>query len=146
MYERCLVPIDGSDLSYRALKEAIKILNVPQGRVRLVYVVAELLTSRAQGFVGTQSWQEWIRTEAKNALVKAEALARELGVQTESALLEAKGQRIATVIVEDAKRWPAEVIVMATHGRSGFDHLMFGSVAEGVLRTVTLPILLVRGE
>lgn len=145
MYERCLVPIDGSDLSYRALKEAVKILNVPQGRVRLVYVVPELLSSYP--VVGTQTIQEWSRTEGRNALAKAETLARELGVQAESALLEAKGrQRTATVIVEDAKRWPAEVIVMATHGRSGFDHLMFGSVAEGVLRTVTVPILLVRGE
>ena len=85
MYERCLVPIDGSDLSYRALKEAVKILNVPQGRVRLVYVVPELLSSYP--VVGTQARQEWSRTEGRNALAKAEALARELGVQTESALL-----------------------------------------------------------
>jgi nucleotide-binding universal stress UspA family protein len=144
MYERCLVPIDGSDVSYRALKEAIKIVNVSQGRVRLIYVVPELLTSYP--VVGTQTMQEWTRTEGRDALAKAEALARELGVQTESALLEAKGQRVATVIVEDVERWPAEVIVMATHGRSGFDRLMFGSVAEGVLRTVTVPILLIRGE
>lgn len=144
MYERCLVPIDGSDLSYRALKEATKILNVPQGRVRLVNVIPTLLSSYP--VVGTQTMQEWSRTEGRNALAKAEALARELGLQTESALLEAKGQRIATVIVQDAERWPAEVILMATHGQSGFNRLMFGSVAEGVLRTVTVPILLLRGE
>lgn len=144
MYERCLVPIDGSDLSYRALKEATKILNVPQGRVRLVNVVPTLLSSHP--LVGNQTMQEWSRTEGRNALAKAEALARELGVQTESALLEAQGQRTATVIVEDAERWPAEIIVMATHGQSGFSRLMFGSVAEGVLRTVTVPILLLRGQ
>lgn len=144
MYERCLVPIDGSDLSYRALKEATKILNVPQGRVRLVNVVPTLLSSHP--LVENRTLQEWSRTEGRNALAKAEALARELGVQTESALLEAEGQRTATVIVEDAERWPAEIIVMATHGQSGFSRLMFGSVAEGVLRTVTVPILLLRGQ
>ena len=66
-----------------------------------------------------------------------------MAVQTR--LLEADGERIASVIVEEAKRWPADLIVIGTHGRSGFSRILFGSVAEGVVRTAHVPVLLVRG-
>jgi nucleotide-binding universal stress UspA family protein len=108
--------------------------------------VEELQVWYAEGFVGIDNMQEAMRMEGQKALAKGEALARESGVCVEAALLEAKGERIATVIIEDAKRWPADVIVMGTHGRSGFNHLIFGSVAEGVVRTATVPILLIRAE
>jgi nucleotide-binding universal stress UspA family protein len=53
-------------------------------------------------------------------------------------------RRPAKLIVDDATKWKADLIVMGTHGRSGFDHLVFGSVAEGVMRTASAPVLLIR--
>lgn len=48
--------------------------------------------------------------------------------------------------MEEAERWGAELIVMGTHGRHGLQHLWLGSVAEGVVRSSPVPVLLVRGR
>jgi nucleotide-binding universal stress UspA family protein len=47
-------------------------------------------------------------------------------------------------ILAESARWGADLIVMGTHGRHGLAHLILGSVAEGVLRRATVPVLLVR--
>ena len=55
-------------------------------------------------------------------------------------------RRIATAIVEEAAAWGADLIVIGTHGRRGFEHLVLGSVAEGVVRRATVPVLLIRSR
>lgn len=50
------------------------------------------------------------------------------------------------MISDEAKTWLADVIVIGTHGRQGVHRLLIGSVAEGVIRTATVPVLLLRGE
>lgn len=47
-------------------------------------------------------------------------------------------------IVNRAKSWPADMIIMGTHGRTGMKHLLIGSVAERVVRTASCPVLTVR--
>jgi nucleotide-binding universal stress UspA family protein len=49
------------------------------------------------------------------------------------------------LIVEKAKEWPADLIVMGTHGRRGLSRLVLGSDAEWVLRSTPVPVLMVRG-
>jgi nucleotide-binding universal stress UspA family protein len=56
------------------------------------------------------------------------------------------GERIASVIEGEARRWQADLIVIGTHGRSGLSRLLLGSVAEGVVRVASVPVLLVRAE
>ena len=65
------------------------------------------------------------------------------GLEVETALPENLTQRIADVIVEEAKGWSADLVVVGTHGRRGIQHLVLGSVAEGVTRAATMPILLI---
>ncbi len=72
-------------------------------------------------------------------------MVRQAGVGVQKRLLQADGERIANVIVEEARRWPADLIVIGTHGRSGFSRILFGSVAEGVVHTADVPVLLIRG-
>ena len=55
-------------------------------------------------------------------------------------------QRICDAINEEAKSWPADLIVIGTHGRHGFNHLLLGSVAEGVIRLAAKPVLVIRGS
>jgi nucleotide-binding universal stress UspA family protein len=72
------------------------------------------------------------------------ARAARRGVQARSALVDNRGFPIADLIVEYAQRWKADVIVLGTHGRRGFSHLLMGSDAESVVRSSTIPVLLVR--
>lgn len=59
-------------------------------------------------------------------------------------LCETVGHAVADVIVEQAKKRRADLIVLGTHGRRGITRLVMGSDAEGVVRTTRMPVLLVR--
>jgi nucleotide-binding universal stress UspA family protein len=60
--------------------------------------------------------------------------------------IEQLGRNAADLIAAEADAWPADLIVVGTHGRRGVRRLLLGSVAEGVVRTATKPVLLIRGE
>src|SRR5688572_17713439 len=75
---------------------------------------------------------------------EAESLVRQHGLEPECKLLEALGCPAGEEIVRDAEEWPADIIVMGTHGRRGIRRIVMGSDAELVLRTSPVPVLLVR--
>ena len=81
-------------------------------------------------------------------LRKAKAVARGAGIPVETRLIEIDtlGHRIPEMIAADAEAWPADLIVICTHGRRELSHLLLGSVAEGVVRVATKPVLLIRGK
>lgn len=145
MYQRIFVPVDGSDTADLALQEAIKVARDQHAQIRLGYVVEEVMPWTGEGFVDTAALEDDLVEYGKKVLAKAEEAVRQAGITVDTALLKAGGQRIAKVIVEEADRWPADLIVIGTHGRRGFDQLIFGSVAIGVIRLATHPILLIRG-
>lgn len=145
MYERILVPLDGSPTSNRGLSEAFKLAKNQGGRLRLVHVAAEPVMDCGYG-PGTlgSGLIESSRLDAEKILREAEDLARLAGLPAETLLLESMGEPIAAAIVAQAGAWPADIIVMGTHGRRGFGRLALGSDAENVARTSPVPVLLVR--
>ncbi|MCX7192285.1 MAG: universal stress protein [Proteobacteria bacterium] len=146
MYKRILVPIDGSATSDRALQEAIKLIDAQPVQLRLLHVVDDLQFLDTEGYVDYAELRELTRKIGERSLAKAREVAQQADITVETSLLEANGERIAKVIDAEANSWSADLIVIGTHGRSGFNHLLFGSVAEGVVRGATIPVLLVRSE
>jgi nucleotide-binding universal stress UspA family protein len=147
MYARILVPIDGSATSMRGLTEAIKLATALLARVRVVHVINELLADYTLApSVYYEKVIEAEREVGKKTLANAQAHARELGYDVEVELLETIGARASTMIIEAAKRWDAEIIVMGTHGRRGLRRLAIGSDAEMVLRSAPVPVLMVRDD
>jgi len=65
------------------------------------------------------------------------------GTEFETRLVHAQHAHVAQVIRQEADRLEADLIVMATHGRTGVAHLIHGSVAEDVMKHVTIPTLLI---
>lgn len=147
MYQRILIPIDGSKTAERAVQEAVK-LAADQAALRLVYVIEEIYPLDAEGyaFIDYAALQAAVRHTGECALAQAALLVRATGTTVESALLEARGERVAHVIDREAGDWRADLIVIGTHGRSGMNRLLLGSVAEGVVRGTSVPVLLVRAE
>ena len=147
MYQRILVPIDGSATSGRALQEAIRLAD-GKAQLRLVYVLEEIVPLDAVGYasIDQAALQEAVRLTGERALADAAEKVRQSGAAAETALLEAKEERIASVIADAARQWRADLIVIGTHGRSGLIRLLLGSVAEGVVREAPVPVLLVRAE
>ena len=84
----------------------------------------------------------------QRTLREAAALARKAGVNAETGLLEVQqmNDRIADELAREARKWPADLIVVGTHGRRGLSHLFLGSVAETIMRVAPRPVLLVRGR
>lgn len=147
MYQRILIPIDGSDTAERALQEAIKLAH-REARLRLVYVLEEIYLLDAEGYayIDFTALQAAMRNTGERTLALALEQVKQAGLSAETALLEAKGERIASVIENEARHWSADLIVIGTHGRSGLNRLLLGSVAEGLVRVATVPVLLVRAE
>ena len=145
MYQKILLAIDGSSTSNAALQEAIRLASDQGARLRLVHVLDFAPIDWAiEGYVEISALLDATRRTGEQILDHATKQVENAGVAVESVLLESEGDRIPTVIIEAAKNWPADLIVIGTHGRRGFSHLLMGSVAEGVLRTATVPILLIR--
>jgi nucleotide-binding universal stress UspA family protein len=148
MYQNILVAIDGSHTSKLALQEAIKLAKALNGQLRIVHAV-DIVTLNwdAEYANPAEMWGAMLKT-GQEALRKAETTGRAAGVKTETKLIEIDtlGQRIPEVIAEEAEAWPADVIVIGTHGRRGISHIFLGSVAEGVVRIATKPVLLIRGK
>jgi nucleotide-binding universal stress UspA family protein len=147
MYKRILASIDGSNTSNLALDEAIRLANDQKAELRLVHVIDEaMLDGDVEGFMNIATLRNALHQAGEHILKKGREIAAKNGITAETALLETLGARIASAIVDEAERWTADLIVVGTHGRRGFDRFFMGSVAEGVARIAPMPILLVRGR
>lgn len=145
MYQNILVPVDGSPTATRGLKEAMQLAKLHGSRLRLLHVVNELiLTADPQPAIYMGTLLDSLRAGGTDILKRAERLTREQGVAFETVLLETLGRHAADLIVEQAQQWPADLIVMGTHGRRGLSRLALGSDAELVLRAASVPVLLVK--
>lgn len=147
MYQRILVPIDGGAASESALREAMMLAD-GKSLLRLVYVVEEVHVLDAEGFsyIDYEGLKTAIKQTGERALAQAAEKVKRSGAMVETALLETIGDDIASVIDDAAKDWPADLIVMGTHGRSGLSRLLLGSIAENVVRGASVPVLLVRSH
>ncbi len=150
MYRRILVPIDGSRTSMNGLKHAIALAKEQRARVTLLNVIDEavLVTAMPDG-AGAMMVPELIdslKSEGMTALEKARQLVAAAGVESDAVQIASRGQPVSAVILRQAKRGKADLIVMGTHGRRGLNRLLLGSDAERVLREATVPVLLTRQQ
>lgn len=148
MYKRILVAVDGSRTSNLALDEASTIAKESNGTLHFVHVINMVSFNMENEFYSLPDWWSAMRRGAEAILNEAVARARQAGVSGDGKLLEIDtvGFRIPEMIAEEARNWSADLIVIGTHGRHGMHRLLMGSVAEGVVRTAPVPVLLVRGN
>ena len=148
IYKNIMLATDGSDVSNCALEEIIKLTKHQKTNVRLVHVVDESFVYYGGPGFDYPSLMASYREEGVHILEKAvQQLASQSSLHVDQRLLELKPfqGRIAEVIVEEAAEWPADLLVIGTHGRRGFSRFFLGSVAENIVRIATTPVLLIRG-
>ena len=144
MYPSILVSYDGSPTSRKGLEEAIALAKALQSQLCVVHVVEDPLLMDYSGMVNLGEIWEILRRNGREMLADAVAQAAKAGITAQSKLLDGEGTRVSDSICAFARSWPAQLIVMGTHGRRGIGHLLLGSDAEAVIRTATVPVLLVR--
>jgi nucleotide-binding universal stress UspA family protein len=148
MYQRILVPVDGSPISKLGLRHAIGLAKPLRARLRLLNVVDELSLMPAVDAYGLVNLTEMIaalKEGGQKVLEESAKLAVESGVEADKVQVESVGHHVSDFIVKEAKQWGADLISMGTHGRRGLSKLVLGSDAERVLHEATVPVLLIRG-
>ncbi len=136
MIKRILVPVDFSDASLAGLAYALELAKALKAEVVVLFVVEPLYSAGDLGLLleeGQRRGQEELSRLASRLQGRGVACRTMLQIGTPY-----------QVIANAAARGRADLIVMATHGRSGLSHLVMGSVAERVVRTAHCPVLTVR--
>jgi nucleotide-binding universal stress UspA family protein len=145
MYERILMPTDGSACAEQAMEHGLELARLMNAEVTFLHVLENPLTS---GYAtpetlpySAQLYQD-LKDAANQILNRAAERAESLGVKAATKLVENRDPVQAIHEAEEGH----DAVVMGTHGRRGFNRWMFGSVAEGALRRSSKPFLLVRAE
>lgn len=144
MYRNLLVPVDGTDLSERAMQGSIELAR-QLGATITAFVAEPTLPLPAVGRTVRQFEMENELHDARTArhaqevLTRFEARARNAGVGFSGHHVQAP--RVEDAIADAAREHGCDMIVMATHGRNAFGELVFGAHTKGVMARSKLPLL-----
>lgn len=143
-YKRIVVPVDGSAISQRGLKEGVRLARESGGRLKLVHVV-EARQAVAVPEMGTEivPMLDALERTGLRTLARAASAARRSGVKADTELVKDHAGPVADAVVAEARRFRADLIVMGTHARRGVARALLGSDAEMVTRKSSVPVLLV---
>jgi len=140
MYDRILVPTDGSEGIDAVIEHALELAAVHNGTVHGLYVLDTATMSRMPMDTSWEAVSGMLREEGEQALAQIGELS-DGDVPVETEMTEGAPSR---EIVARAESPDVDVIVMGTHGRGGLDRLLLGSVAERVVRSAPVPVLTYR--
>jgi nucleotide-binding universal stress UspA family protein len=146
MYARILVAIDESPSAERALQHAADLAKGLSAALRILHVVdMGWLALGPELAIDLDAVSKARRTAGENLLASAQERVRASGLEAEINLVETAipTQYIAAAIADAAAAWPADLLVVGSHGLRGVARLLLGSVAEGVARRSAVPVLLV---
>ncbi len=150
MYERIVVPLDGSELGEAALPYVEELATSLEPKTKVEVILLEVITTLtyyvasnqvATSIPYTEKEMEQIKDKAKSYLEKVAQRLRSKGVTVKTMV---STGHAAEEIIKAAEETKAGLVAMSTHGRSGISRWAFGSVTDKVLREGKVPILTVR--
>lgn len=139
MYKKILVPLDGSESSFRALNEAVELAKITEGEITLIHVYSigsSLVVSQTQEYFYNLALKK-----GEEILENGKKLAKAQGLKVKTLLIE--GDAIEQ-IVNTAHGGYFELIVMGARGLSKVKELIVGSVSQGVIKNAPCPVLVTR--
>jgi len=141
MYQKVLLPTDGSPCSSQALREGLELVRACGAKATVLYVAENPLLTLPmlpEGIPYEAELYQDIKKAASSILSDASRIAAQVGVEVETVMKE--GQPVPT-IVSFAKEF--DLVVMGTHGRGGIEKLILGSVTDGVLHRTDKTVLVI---
>lgn len=143
MIKRILVPIDFSDYSKKALHYTVQLAKSFDAELFLVYVIEPMVypADLSMGQMVIPQSEVNLNEKAKSEL--KELAANEIGNSLKYNILIKTGKPFMEVIAT-ASEVDADLIIIATHGHTGVEHLLFGSTAEKIVRKAPCPVLTLR--
>lgn len=143
MIKKILVPIDFSDFSKNALRYAIQFAENFQAKVYIVYVIEPMVypSDFSLGQVAIPNVEYDMQDRAKSELDNL--IKNEITTSLETEIIIRAGKPFVEIIDVAAEK-DIDLIIIATHGLTGVEHLLFGSTAEKVVRKAPCPVLSIR--
>ncbi|MDR5674077.1 Nucleotide-binding protein, UspA family [Halalkaliarchaeum sp. AArc-CO] len=139
MYDRILIPTDGSPAAEAAIEHAIDIAEKYDATVHALFVVDGAAYSTLEA--GAEIVMEALESEGKRAVERIAEIADDAGLDCETSVVSGTAYRSIREYIDDHD---IDLVVMGTHGRRGIDRYLLGSVTERVVRTSDVPVLTVR--
>jgi nucleotide-binding universal stress UspA family protein len=145
MFKRILVPVDASAAAAAGLRLALELARDQKARLRLVHLGRHIPPGpRNRDGMTVHELFEAIRKEGAKLLERQVARCRARGVRADTALYIGLAGDPAKLVLAEARKWRADLIVMGTHGRRGLRRMVLGSDAEKVIHAAPVPVLLTR--
>ena len=147
MFQHILVPTDGSDFSNKAVSTAARLAHALHAKLLVLHVRSPIelphhVEGGALSHLGGKVVMQEIESEERKLLDAALAIATADGAEAETAFV--AGYSSCDAIVRIAREQRCDLIVMASHGRSGLTSLLLGSETQKVLAHTTIPVMIVR--
>jgi nucleotide-binding universal stress UspA family protein len=147
MYQRILVPLDGSATADRGLREAIALAADQQATLHLLHVLDDMtVLAEVASNLAFQDLMASLRRHGEELLARAGQDAAAAKVACVASTRETTGGQIAEAIVQEVRSAGCDLVVMGTHGRRGLGFGAMGSDALQVVRLCPVPVLLVRHD
>lgn len=149
MYKHILVAIDDSRTSRKALDEAIALAKLHGARLEIAHAVDESLvqafTTHGAALADPKQFESALVSGGNSLLDEALETARAAGLEPGRHLLVSADQHADDQIAKAVEATGADLLIVGSHGRRGVRRLLLGSVAENLLRKVSVSVLIVRG-
>ncbi|WP_336022100.1 universal stress protein [Halobellus salinisoli] len=142
MYDRVLVPTDGSECADHAIDHALDIAAQYDAELRVLSVIDSRDVSHSAPAISPNQIEKTLRERAESVVEAVAERAEEAGVRVVTAV---EAGIPDDVVVEYAEDSDCDLIVMGTHGRTGLERYLLGSVTERTVRRSSVPVLTVRG-
>ena len=139
MYQRILVPTDGSEATERAVENAVDLAKQYGATIHALYVVDSGTYGSLEA--GADIVVESLEAEGQEAVEGVVQAAERAGVDVTTSVQSGTAHQ---TIIDYAEEEGCDLVVMGTHGRSGLDRYLLGSVTEKVVRRSDVPVLTVR--
>jgi nucleotide-binding universal stress UspA family protein len=143
MFKKILVPIDGSIHSAKALRAATEIAQKNKSEILILTCLRkEDVGAWYHNQKANRRIMNTAKTAAKQFIMKVEDGVRKKGVNVTNSIIEAKSLVEGITNFANSKR--VDLIVMGSHGRTGFKKMLLGSVSNGVVQQARQPVLIVK--
>lgn len=139
--KRILVPVDFSEPSSRALRSAARFAQHFGGELTLLHIVQK---SSVAPFPEVPPYLDYVEEDFENAERALQTLAAQQTLKSSAVHTVVRTGLAAHEIVEAARDLDSDLIVIATHGYTGWKHFCIGSTTERVVRTAPCPVFVVR--
>ncbi len=141
IYKKILIATDGSEHSKHTVEYGVELARLSGARLYAVYVIDTAAFASIPMDAGWEMMYSLLQEEGRKATQSIEDMAGETEVQVEQVMLDGHP---AHEIIDFANKNDIDVIIMGTHGKSGLDRFLLGSVTEKVIRSSNIPVFVVR--